>query len=443
LKKNIYIALIFFLFLFQSLHSGEKHLKYIAKSGDGITIVLNKFFIPSSQDYIAKFKELNSKKFDKEGGMFKGMSYILPIKIFNYDGKSLASSLKSLSEEEITKIELYNKKVFSGGLKSHSFKKDKKIWVPFFISSNNLNIPDTEVKKTENGKTSKLEKAEKKEKTPKLPLSDKKKQDKLLKKEKNSQNKFDSFKSGKNTYPIFGKKLAKVSIKSSVLKGHVFYIDPGHGGPDPGAIGHRNGHELHEDEYAYDVSLRLVRFLIEKGAKVYVIVIDNNDGIRDDEYLKPGYKEYYYGGDSISVNQKERLTKRVEIINRLYKENRKAKSQTSVTIHLDSRVTKERIDIFFYFKEGSTEGEKLSQTLYSTIKEKYEKVQPGRGYQGNVSSRSLLLLRELKPTATYIELGNIQNKNDQFRFIQKENRQVIAKWLCEGLIKATTKDKHP
>jgi N-acetylmuramoyl-L-alanine amidase len=38
-----------------------------------------------------------------------------------------------------------------------------------------------------------------------------------------------------------------------------------------------------------------------------------------------------------------------------------------------------------------------------------------------------------------VELGNIQNERDQIRFTKVNNRQALANWLCQALIKA--KDK--
>ena len=57
--------------------------------------------------------------------------------------------------------------------------------------------------------------------------------------------------------PLFGKKLSSVKVSSNRLAGACFYVVSGHGGPDPGAIGWVGKHELHEDEYAYDIALRL------------------------------------------------------------------------------------------------------------------------------------------------------------------------------------------
>ena len=78
---------------------------------------------------------------------------------------------------------------------------------------------------------------------------------------------------------------------------------------------------------------------------------------------------------------------------------------------------------------------KMAVSLQETIEKKYKEFQPNRGYSGEVSSRDkLYMLRYTHPKTVYIELGNIQNSRDQLRFIKKENRSAIAKWLCEGLI---------
>ena len=61
---------------------------------------------------------------------------------------------------------------------------------------------------------------------------------------------------------LFGKKLATYQITSNELSGACFYLVSGHGGPDPGAIGIYQGRQLHEDEYAYDIILRLARELL-------------------------------------------------------------------------------------------------------------------------------------------------------------------------------------
>ena len=69
---------------------------------------------------------------------------------------------------------------------------------------------------------------------------------------------------------LFGKEYATYQITSNELSGACFYLVSGHGGPDPGAIGIYQGRQLHEDEYAYDIILRLARELLSRGAKVHI-----------------------------------------------------------------------------------------------------------------------------------------------------------------------------
>src|SRR5690606_6341245 len=69
--------------------------------------------------------------------------------------------------------------------------------------------------------------------------------------------------------PYFGKDYANFNVKDQQLQGAVYYLLAGHGGPDPGALGKYGPYLLSEDEYAYDVTIRLARRLMEHGATVY------------------------------------------------------------------------------------------------------------------------------------------------------------------------------
>lgn len=241
---------------------------------------------------------------------------------------------------------------------------------------------------------------------------------------------------GNNTIrePLFGKKLAEVEITSDKLKGACFYISSGHGGPDPGAIGHVGRHELHEDEYAYDVALRLARNLMQEGATVRIIIQDKKDGIRDDRYLKNSKRETCMG-DPIPLNQVARLKQRSDKINELYAKDRKQfKYCRAIFLHVDSRSKGEQIDVFFYHAPKSTQGKRLATNMRNTFQAKYDRHQPSRGFSGTVSERNLYVLRHAQPVGTYIELGNLQNTLDQRRFVLSDNRQALANWMTEAII---------
>lgn len=232
--------------------------------------------------------------------------------------------------------------------------------------------------------------------------------------------------------PLFGEKLAKYTIESDELKGACFYLVSGHGGPDPGAVGVLQGHQLHEDEYAYDITLRLARNLLSKGAKVHIIIQDAVDGIRDDKYLPTSDRETCMG-DAIPLNQVQRLKQRCDKINALFRKD-KEPYRRAIFTHLDSRSEGKQIDVFFYHFEGSEKGKHLANTLQEVFNKKYDKHQPNRGFSGTVNTRDLYVIKQTSPVAVFLELGNIQNNRDQQRFILSDNRQALANWICEGLI---------
>jgi N-acetylmuramoyl-L-alanine amidase len=237
----------------------------------------------------------------------------------------------------------------------------------------------------------------------------------------------------KEVYEIYGKNYREITVKSKELAGAVYYLESGHGGPDPGAIGSLNGHILCEDEYAYDVTLRLARNLNECGATVYMIIRDPNDGIRDEQYLTPDKDEVCYPNSEIPLSQLARLKQSTAAVNNLHELNKK-KFQRLVVIHIDSRSIKENIDVFFYHDKGSNTGKRLANTLKETFEKKYAMHQPNRGYSGSVSERNLYVTKNSVTPSVFIELGNINHTRDQQRIINPDNRQAVANWLRDGLI---------
>lgn len=235
-------------------------------------------------------------------------------------------------------------------------------------------------------------------------------------------------------HKIFGKNFEDVEIHSNDLKGAVYYLVGGHGGPDPGAVGKYNGYQVCEDEYAYDVSARLARNLIQEGATVYLITRDKNDGIRDGSNLKGDKDEVCYPNLKIPLNHSRRLRQRTDAVNKLYKKHKGA-HQRMIAIHVDSRSVRENIDIFFYHHKRSKTGEKACKILRDTVEEKYKEHQPNRGYTGTVSARNLHVIRESYPPAIFIELGNMHHQRDVKRLIVYTNRQAVANWLLDGLKK--------
>ncbi len=379
-----------------------KYFETAALPGDGVYSLLRRYQLDGFSCNHSKFYELNNLK---NGAALKiGKLYSLPILVRPFNGKTIRSSI-GIDDWSVAKsIETYNDLMVKDGYREKSFKKDKILWVPHHL----LNCPQedipTEVEEPATISSNKIDFATK-------PVSGRK-------------------------FPIFGKKYEYTPLVSQKLAGKVFYVESGHGGPDPGAIANRSGYRLCEDEYAYDVSLRLVRNLIAHGATAYMITRDPNDGIRDEEYLKCDIDEVTWGNLEVPAPQKTRLFQRSDVINELYEKHEKqgVKHQKLIVIHVDSRGKGDQTDLYFYYHPDDPPGKKLATDMHRSMEANYKKYRKGRGYDGSVTSRDLHMLRETKVTSAYIEIGNIRHPTDQKRIIIPRNRQLLADWLFQGLI---------
>jgi N-acetylmuramoyl-L-alanine amidase len=376
------------------------YLQITANAGDGIYSLMRRYQLDQYSCNFQKFYQLNDVK--RNAPLREGKKYYLPIFIYSFNGQNIRSSIGVDNWDLAIGIQKYNETMLSDGLRKESFQQSRLLWVPFH--SFNCANPDLNIKAPEPVNSASFDKI--------------------------------SNPSSRN-FPIFGREYAETPLQSNRLQGEIFYLVSGHGGPDPGAVGKRSGSTLCEDEYAYDVALRLCRKLIEQGATAYMVTRDPNDGIRNDQILRCDEDEIVWGGLPVPRPHKERLHQRSNVINELYEQNRELgfSKQKTIVIHVDSRSKNERIDLFFYHQTRSEASKVLATQLHNTMKQKYLQYRKTGSYAGTVKTRDLHMLREVKPTTVYVELANIRNKTDQQRIILASNRQALADWLYEGLIK--------
>lgn len=381
-------------------YPAEDYLSVDARSGDGVYALLRRYGLDGFGCNLEKFFDLNS--LGSKNHLIAGNSYRLPILLYTYNGRSIRSTIGVNEWEHALRIQHYNEDMVKAGLREKPFQEDLRLWVPW----HELYCP-TEGK----AETVSLKGGEQPE-TP-VTAGDRK----------------------ERTFPIFGPEYAYTPLAGKSLEGRVYYIVSGHGGPDPGAIGRWQGKSLCEDEYAYDVALRVCRHLIAHGATAYMITRDYDDGIRSDKYLPCDYDEVLWGNVEMVRPMKARLFQRSDVINGLYEKHLREGNpqQELVIIHVDSRQKAERIDLFFYYRENDDASRDLASNMHNTMREKYGIHRANGAYHGSVSPRDLHMLRETKPTPVYIELGNIRNGLDQTRIILESNRKALADWIFEGL----------
>jgi len=391
--KLLTTCFLFFLTSFAFGEATSSHIEVKVKKGDALFRILSKYDLYQHKCNVDAFYQINTM--DKGDYLIAGNTYKLPLKIYDYNDKSIRTTIGIEDWDLAVSIQDYNKKLQTLGVKKTIFNEDKELLVPYhLLGCDNVKTITPDVKSE-----------------PVIEYV--------------------------NTDIYFGNN-AKIKKESEKLKGKVYYVISGHGGPDPGAMKKKDGHQLCEDEYAYDVSLRLAKNLLMHGATVHMIIQDKNDGIRDESYLDMDKDEICKVGGAIPLNQTKRLKQRVQAVNKLYSTDKKNTGNTEYTviaIHVDSRSTSTKQDVFFYYAPGSKSGKKKAIELQDTFREKYSIHQKGRGYSGSVSSRNLYVLRKTNPKAVFVELANIQNVNNQKRILPHTNRQVLANWLFEGLTK--------
>ncbi len=375
--------------------------KVKALPGDGVYSLLRRYELAEYSCNHQQFYALNKLK--KGAALLANTEYLLPIQVYTFNGKTIRSTIGIDDYPLAKQIEAYNDSLTARKLHA-DFRKSLELWVPwhlFHCPKKDLNLPKpltTDIRPAQSG----------------LPGT-----------------------GHKRHYPIFGQQYEYVPLKDNRLQGKIFYIVTGHGGPDPGAMSKKADHNLCEDEYAYDVGLRLARKLLEHGAIAYVIVRDPNDGIRDSEYLGCDTDELVWGNKSIPYGQKSRLKQRSDIVNLLYEQNKKAGAtyQRLIVIHVDSRNQRQQTDLFFYYYPGQTTSKAFARQLHATFKEKYKIHRSSGQYHGTVSARDLHMLRETKVPSVYIELGNIRNNWDRKRIMPPSNREALANWICQGILR--------
>ncbi|MEO6037983.1 MAG: N-acetylmuramoyl-L-alanine amidase [Saprospiraceae bacterium] len=383
----------------------QKYVNVPAQSGDNVPKLLQRYGLYEFDCNISQFFKINGLREDYR--LRPGTAYKLPVLLMKYNGKSIRSSVNIKDWQTAKRIEAYNTFALNQGLRADDFRSTKLLWVPWH-ELHCANGGEATVAVVDNAKRSLEENME-----------------------ENVAGK------GKRIFPIFGKAYENTPLLDRKLKGKVFYIVSGHGGPDSGAQGKRGGHTLCEDEYAYDVALRLLRLLISHGATAYMIVRDVNDGIRDEECLHCDQDETVWGDRKIPRPQKERLQQRTDLINNLTERNAKAgiTDQTLIEIHVDSRSHDAKTDVFFYYRPDSQISQQLALRFHKMFTQKYLRTRGQGGYHGTVTSRSLFMLNQtVTPKAVYIELANIRNDWDQQRLVLKNNRQAVANWLSQVLL---------
>lgn len=186
------------------------------------------------------------------------------------------------------------------------------------------------------------------------------------------------------------------------LLGKVIYIDPGHGGPDPGA----NYKNILEKDINLQISKVLSALLVEKGAIVYMT--------REDDYdLSPPHAYLRKRGD---------LSRRIKMIN-------DSSCDVYLSIHLNATTS------------STWKG---AQVFYDNINDRNiilgTEIQ--NSFKSNLGSRrklkeinDLYMYKDITRPGVLLELGFLSNPNERYILRKEYYQKRVSNAIIEGLIK--------
>lgn len=186
------------------------------------------------------------------------------------------------------------------------------------------------------------------------------------------------------------------------LIGKIIYIDPGHGGLDPGAM--YSG--VLEKDINLEISKKIQDKLFSLGAIVYLT---------------------RYGDYDLSVNntinrKRSDLSRRSNIIN-------KSKCDLFLSVHLNAEETGLYRGAQAFYSDNNEQNQLIASIMQEEFKNKLNST---RKYKNN---NDLYLQKRIKVPGVLVELGFLSNSNERYLLKQNTYQEKIALTITNALIK--------
>lgn len=241
----------------------------------------------------------------------------------------------------------------------------------------------------------------------------------------------------------------------ATLHGMVVVIDPGHGGTDRGSAGYfgNDGKKslVAEDEYVFDVSLRVARECRKLGAVVILTTRDPKQTLPSNlpasRVIAPDKREVYtINGRKVHAGQSG-LAPRVQTANGALWRH-KNKRVVNISIHFDATPNRALSGITLVGPPGPRP--EIVQYIYEEVRTARRlRSQGGREYFPVVQSgggdghgeRNLYILSPRTNAVrqrVLVELGNFRNVTDVWRIRDPRTRQSYAEVITRALVRVNT-----
>jgi len=185
------------------------------------------------------------------------------------------------------------------------------------------------------------------------------------------------------------------------LIGKVIYIDPGHGGADPGTI----YKDIYEKDINLDICLKLQKVLESEGAIVYLT----------------RYGDYDLSNNSYS-RKKSDLNNRAKIVN-------ESGADIYISIHLNSISSSTWKGAQVFYDDVNEKNIKIANLFQEQLK---KDLKTNREVK---EIKTMLMNRKITIPGILIEAGFLSNPNDRYLLRQDDYQYKICNSIRDGLIK--------
>ena len=185
------------------------------------------------------------------------------------------------------------------------------------------------------------------------------------------------------------------------LLGKIIYIDPGHGGKDPGTI----YKDIYEKDINLEICLKLQKILENEGAIVYLT----------------RYGDYDLSNNSYS-RKKSDLNNRAKIIN-------ESGADMYISIHLNSINSSTWKGAQVFYDDVNEKNIEIANLFQEQLKEDLKTKRKVK------EIKTMLMNRKITIPGILIEVGFLSNPNDRYLLRQSDYQYKICDSIKKGLIK--------
>ncbi|AJA90651.1 N-acetylmuramoyl-L-alanine amidase [Borreliella chilensis] len=258
----------------------------------------------------------------------------------------------------------------------------------------------------------------------------------------------NSYKKATQLFKSFEKLVNSRFNKRSKLKDKLIILDPGHGGLDPGAIvksrdGLGNEVFVVEDEYVYDIALRLYVYLKEEGANVELTILAPDHLIRNSVSANNTFvnvKNEVYNDYDLNKNDTvdswisgtpSGLKKRLVVVKNIVSKYKHIKDKDIVffSLHADNSIGAPKSMGFYYQKDDEKKYDIHSKSIA-------EKITEGMKRSFYIKGQNLHVLRNnIVMTKLLIEVRNLAFPEEAWSIRSSKLRDQDSKILANGILK--------